>query len=213
MSFFHDVGNYARDVWTSDWLPVPRIAAVCTWIFLAWWLWYEYGKTGGDFLFLDWGNVVIHEAGHPLFSYLGDFMGVAGGTLLQLLVPFLLAMGFYIRRQPVGFTVFLMVLWENLLYVSHYMSTARSLEGQYLAIGSGGSIDGADMDPNMHDWHNLFSRFGVLEYDTRISHDLFMATWGFMILTVLWFSYRALKTWDDNAELDMSNDIQFRGPF
>ncbi len=213
MPFFSDLRDYLHDVWTSDWLPIPRIATVCTLVCLLWFCWYEVGKRGGDFLFLDWGNLIIHEAGHPLFSWLGDFMGAAGGTLLQLLVPFLLAMGFYVRRQPVGYAIFLMVLWENLIYVSWYMSTARSLEGQFVAIGSGGGMDGSEIDPNMHDWHNMFSRLGLLQYDTRISRLTFFAAWIGMIATVLWFAWQAWRSWDENAELDMSNDITFRGPF
>ncbi len=213
MSFLADLRDYLRDLWNSPWLPVPRIAAVCTLLFQAWFLWYEIGKHGGDFLFLDWGNLIIHEAGHPLFSIFGEVPQILGGSLLQLLVPFLLAMGFYVRRQAVGFAIFLLVTFENLLYVSWYMSTARSLEGDYVAIGSGGGIPGDEMDPNMHDWHNLFTRWGVLNRDTEIAHFFFRLAWIGMLAATLWFAYQAYKSWDENAELDMSKDITFKGPF
>jgi len=199
-TFFADLRDYAVDVWHSPWLPVPRPAAVATIVFYAWFLWYAVGKEGGDFLFLDSGNAVIHEGGHALFSYLGDFMNVVGGTLLELLVPFLLAMGFYVRRQPVGFSLFSLVVFENLLYVAHYMSTARSLEGQYIAIGAG-AMSGDEMDPNMHDWHNLFSRFGVLQHDIEISRFVFRTAWLGMLAMVAWFAWQAWRSWS-KPELD-----------
>ena len=38
--------------------------------------------------------LVFHEAGHVIFSVFGRFMAVAGGTLLQLLVPLALMVAF-----------------------------------------------------------------------------------------------------------------------
>ncbi len=32
-------------------------------------------------------NLIIHEGGHLLFSYGGEFIGFAGGTILQLIAP------------------------------------------------------------------------------------------------------------------------------
>ena len=179
--------KYLSTVWHAEWLPIPRAASVATGIFYAWFLWYAFGKQGGDFLFLDAGNAVIHEAGHPLFSYLGDFMTVLGGTLFQLLVPFLLAM---------AFSLFMVVVFENLLYVAQYMSTARSLEGQYIAIGAG-AMSGDEMDPNMHDWHNLFSRFGLLQRDIEISQSTHRLAWIGMLATIAWFTYRAYQSWNE----------------
>ena len=34
-------------------------------------------------------DLVIHEVGHPLFSYFGEWVHYAGGTILQLAVPVL----------------------------------------------------------------------------------------------------------------------------
>jgi len=201
---FSALRTYISDVWHAEWLPIPRAAAVATLIFYAWFLWYAFGKQGGDFLFLDSGNAVIHEAGHPLFSYLGDFMAVLGGTLFQLLVPFLLAMAFYVRRQPIGFSLFIVVVFENLLYVAQYMSTARSLEGQYIAIGAG-AMSGDEMDPNMHDWHNLFSRFGLLQHDIEISRYTHALAWLGMLATIAWFSYRAYQSWNEDPVTVLEN--------
>jgi hypothetical protein len=190
---FRDFSDYVRQVWQADWLPLSRAEAFGWLIFFSFFLWYAVGRQGGDFLFLDSGNLVVHEGGHALFGHFGDFLGVAGGTILQLLVPLLLALAFYVRRQPVGYALFLVIVFENLLYVARYMGDARAQAMSYVAIGVG-AMEGLE-DPMMHDWYNLFTRFGVLPYDTRIASAVFKLGWAGMIGTVLWFSWRGYRSW------------------
>ncbi len=135
----------------------------------------------------------MHEGGHALFGHFGNFLGVAGGTILQLLAPLLLALAFHVRRQAVGYALFLLLVFENLLYVAKYMSDARAQAMSYVAIGVG-AMEGLE-DPMMHDWYNLFSRFGVLPYDTRIAAAVFKIAWAGMIGTVLWFGWRCYASW------------------
>ncbi|ABQ26637.1 hypothetical protein [Geotalea uraniireducens] len=40
-----------------------------------------------DGSFLDRVDLIVHEAGHLLFGYFGEFIMVIGGTVGQLLVP------------------------------------------------------------------------------------------------------------------------------
>ena len=189
--WFGDVRDYARQLRRAEWLPLSK-AEACGWmLFFAFFLWYAKGKQGGDFLFLDSGNLVIHEGGHALFGYFGDFLRVAGGTILELGVPLLLALAFYVRRQPVGYALFLLITFENLLYVARYMADARAQAMSYVAIGVG-AMEGLE-DPMMHDWYNLFSRFGVLPYDTRIAVAVFKLGWAGMIGTVAWFGWRSYR--------------------
>jgi hypothetical protein len=118
---------------------------------------------------------------------------VAGGTILQLLVPLLLALAFHVRRQAVGYALFVLIVFENLLYVAKYMADARAQAGTYVAIGVG-AMEGLE-DPMMHDWYNMFSRFGVLPYDTRIAAAVFKIGWLGMIATVAWFGWRCYRSW------------------
>ena len=198
---FLDFSDYVRQVWQSDWLPLSRPEAIGWLLFFAFFLRYATGKQGGDFLFLDSGNLVIHEGGHALFGHFGDFLGVAGGNILQLLVPLLLALAFYVRRQPVGYALFLVIVFENLLSagvdVARYMSDARAQAMSYVAIGVG-AMEGLE-DPMMHDWYNLFTPFGVLPYDTRIAAGVFKLGWAGIIGTVLWFRWRSYRgyRWGD----------------
>src|SRR2546422_2587738 len=41
----------------------------------------------GHYGWLDSLDLAIHEFGHPLFGLFGEFIGVLGGTLMQLLMP------------------------------------------------------------------------------------------------------------------------------
>ena len=40
-------------------------------------------------------NLGIHELGHLVFGFMGQFLGVAGGTLLQLIIPVFAVYNFY----------------------------------------------------------------------------------------------------------------------
>ena len=46
----------------------------------------------------NWANLVFHEAGHVIFSPLGRFMTVLGGSLFQILVPLLCMVAFLTRN-------------------------------------------------------------------------------------------------------------------
>ena len=200
IEWFRDFCDYLRQVWQAEWLTLSKVEAIGWMLFFVFFLWYAIGKEGGDFLFLDSGNAVVHEGGHALFGHFGDFLGVAGGTILQLLAPLLLALAFHVRRQAVGYALFLLVVFENLLYVAKYMGDARARALTYIAIG-GGSFSGDEMpDPSMHDWYNLFSRFGVLQYDTRIAAAVFKLAWAGMMGTVFWFGWRCYRSWREGWE-------------
>jgi hypothetical protein len=86
----------------APWKPVSRSAVVAWLVFYAGFLVYAFSAHGG-FLFIDSANLVVHEGGHNLFGWFGPTLGLWGGTLLQWLVPFLLAASFFSQRQVYGF--------------------------------------------------------------------------------------------------------------
>ncbi len=87
--------------------PVSRPALVAWLIFYAGFLLYAFSARGG-FLFIDNANLIVHEGGHNLFGWFGPTLGLWGGTVLQWLVPFLLAVYFFSKRQMpwFGFSLF-----------------------------------------------------------------------------------------------------------
>ena len=96
-----------------------------------------------------------------------------GGTLLQWLVPFLLAAYFFTQRQTTGFVFCLFFFFENWLYTATYMADARA---QVLPLVTTGDPEFAE-----HDFFRIFSDLGVLNYDTKIAAVVRLLGWCGMI--------------------------------
>jgi len=126
---------------------------------------------------LDSANLAFHEAGHPLFSLLSERLTVYGGTLGQLMFPLAVLVAFY--RQRATFSCAFAMLWlgENLFNIAVYMADARV---QLLPLVGNGE----------HDWTEIFSRWGVLEWDTGIAGLVRVAGWLLIIGAGLWLLHR-----------------------
>lgn len=164
----------------GPWNPLSKGAASGWLLFYAVFLIYAAMNRRG-FLMIDNVNLVVHEAGHLLFSWLGPTPGLWGGTILQWLVPFLLASYFFGKRQVAGFCFCLFIFFENFLYTATYMADARA---QVLDLVSVGESD------NPHDWFNIFSRLGLLQHDTEIAAIVRLLGWVGMLGTVTWLAWR-----------------------
>src|SRR5258708_40236329 len=108
------------------WKPVSRPALVAWLIFYVWFMVYAFSAHGG-FLFIDSANLVVHEGGHNLFYWFGPTLCLWGGTLLQWLVPFLLAVYFLTQRQPTSFVFCAFFFFRNLLSAATFMAGWRAL--------------------------------------------------------------------------------------
>src|SRR5262249_9070916 len=107
----------------ESWKPVSRIEAAAWLVFYTTFMVYAYSAHGG-FLFIDSANLVVHEGGHNLFGWFGPTIGLWGGTLLQWLVPFLLATYFFTQRQASSFVFCAFFFFENWLYTATYIADA-----------------------------------------------------------------------------------------
>jgi hypothetical protein len=175
----------ARLPWLSEgWKPVSKPALAGWLVFYTVFLLYAFSARG-RWLFVDNANLVVHEGGHLLFSYLGEFMGLLGGTLLQLLVPAALAVYFAWQRHLPGTAFALFFVFQNLLGIAIYMADARAQALPLVSVGGGDIIE--------HDWLHLFSRFGVLHQDRRIAAFTDLIGWTGMLGTVAWFGFRGRR--------------------
>ena len=135
--------------------------------FLGWLIFYAVllgnALFGGHlFQWFDLVFIPIHEGGHLLFRFFGsEWLMVAGGTFLQLFVPFALAAYFVFRRQPLGTAFCAFFFFEQFLPISIYMADARAQELPLLTVG--------DSEDVIHDWFYLFSHAGLLEHDMQIA--------------------------------------------
>ncbi|MES2216228.1 MAG: hypothetical protein V4481_02950 [Patescibacteria group bacterium] len=130
---------------------------------------------------IDAFDLVIHEAGHTIFSFLGEFIHVLGGSLLQVLIPAIFSAYFCIRRDYFSASVVALWVAYNIINVSVYMSDAIRM--QLPLLGGDGVL---------HDWNILFSKMGVLYYTPQISYVVY--TIGvFLFIGALVNSLRFLK--------------------
>jgi len=113
---------------------------------------YRVGEIGSSFLH---GPLLLfHEAGHVIFRVFGEWVGVLGGTLAQLLLPAAIIAAFlWKNRDPFGAALGLWLLGVSLLDVAPYMYDA--LQPQLTLLnGSVGEAGG-------HDWIYLFESLGL----------------------------------------------------
>jgi len=143
---------------------------------------YKLLGSGSTILYLTHNvNLVFHEAGHWIFGIFGNrTLGILGGTLNQVLIPLIVAVSFWAKRDALGFAFGLFWCFENLLDIAVYMADARAL---VLPLIGGLGVEG-------HDWRNLFMRFGLLEQDTAIAAKTRFVGWAGMIATWAWFLFR-----------------------
>ena len=173
--------EYFQSIFCAPWKPMSRPAIVAWLVFYVLFLGYAFSAHGG-FLFIDSENLVVHEGGHNLFGWFGPTLGLWGGTLLQWLVPFLLAAYFFTERQTAGFVFCLFFFFENWLYTATYMADARAQELPLVTTGDPEFVE--------HDFHAIFSSLGVLDYDTKIALVVRILGWCGMIGCAVWLALR-----------------------
>jgi hypothetical protein len=169
----------------EDWRPVSRWAVVAWLAFYVLFLLYAFSMHGG-FLFIDAANLVVHEGGHLLFGWFGPTLGLWGGTLLQWLVPLLLAAYFFRERQTAAFVFCMFFFFENWLYTATYMGDARAMALPLVTAGNSDYIE--------HDWNTIFSALGLLPYDTRIAAVVRFMGWCGMLASTAWLGARIRTT-------------------
>lgn len=174
--------------WQSEddraWQSLSRVGLAAWLLFYIVFLAYAFSKHG-EFLFIDSANLVVHEGGHLLFGWLGPTLGLWGGTILQWLVPFMLAAYFFTRRQTAAFVFCTFFFFENWLYTATYMADARAMDLPLVTVG--------DPDFVEHDWHTIFSSLGILQQDTRIAAVVRLLGWCGMLGTMVWMTRQSLR--------------------
>jgi len=168
----------------KHWLRISPIALSAWLAFFGIFL-YQLGRGRGFLLVVDTVFVPIHEGGHLLFGYFGQTIGVAGGTFLQLFVPFALGMYFFYHRQAEGVAFCLFFFFEQFLPIATYMADARAQELPLLTVG--------DSEYVIHDWNYLFTKLGVLQHDTEIADGVRFVGWLGMLSVTLWLLWRGIN--------------------
>jgi len=169
----------------DEWRPVSRVVLLIACAFYGLFL-LQAARGTGALLMMDLVFIPVHEGGHLLFRLFGEFLMVAGGTLMQLGVPLMLATFFIFQRQIMGTAFCIFFFFEQFLPIATFMADARAQELPLLTVG--------DSDDVIHDWNYLFGRLGVLDHDTQIAHAVRVIGWIGMIATIAWMAWRGLQS-------------------
>ena len=66
-----------------------------------------YSLNKGQFTFIDYLNLLIHEGGHGVFSIFGKFIYTLGGSLMQIIIPSIFIIYYWIRKRNSAHKYFL----------------------------------------------------------------------------------------------------------
>ena len=156
---------------------VTRWARIALIAGLFYWTWqFVWTPLSADALdsFLHLPDLVFHEAGHLIFSPLGRFMSVLGGSLMQVLIPVVCAIAFIRQEQLFGAAICAWWAGQNLVDLAPYIADARALQLVLLGGRTGAEVEG-------HDWEFILSRLRL----THLDHTIGRITHAFGIITML----------------------------
>jgi hypothetical protein len=114
-------------------------------------------------------NLIIHEAGHSILLFFGQFIQVLGGSLFQVFVPLIFAVYFFIREDIYSSGIILLWVGESVIEVSRYASDATLMQ---LPLLGGDNV--------IHDWNWLLSYTNLLQHTSLIASIIF--TVGVLIM-------------------------------
>ena len=116
-------------------------------------LWIAYDPMLGSFL--DLVDLPIHETGHLIFRLFGEFMGIAGGSLFQVILPAVFVGYFIWREQYYSAAVVMFWVGQSILSVWVYAADAVVMQ-LVLTSGFTGS------EGSFHDWNYMLTRTGLI---------------------------------------------------
>ncbi|MFN9201603.1 MAG: hypothetical protein ACK6DP_00850 [Gemmatimonas sp.] len=114
-------------------------------------------------------TLAFHELGHVLWSPLGEWFAVAGGSLTQLVVPIAACLVLRRQKDELGAVMPLFWLASSLGNLAAYIADARTLDLPLVSIGDGEEV--------IHDWNYLLAHAGGLPRDAQMAAWCRMVAW------------------------------------
>lgn len=146
------------DAWCEgrDWRPRAALLALLVWQALRP---LRDSEAGDVFRGIDFG---AHEFGHLFFSFGGEWLAVAGGSVMQLIVPVGAAVVMVATPKKDWFGAVACGTWlaASLAELAPYIADARAQDLDLVSF----SPDGAG-----HDWHYLLAHAGMLKQDIALA--------------------------------------------
>jgi hypothetical protein len=158
--------------WAQGRIWWPR-ALLLAYLAYAGWRHYADPEYGSIFSGL---TLAIHELGHVLFGFLGEWIGVAGGSITQLAAPVAVALIMLRQRDYFGVAVGGAWLSMSLSNLAVYIADARAEELPLYSLGGGDVV---------HDWNYLLGSLHLLPRDTAIAGAVHFSALAALALSVL----------------------------
>ncbi len=125
-------------------------------------------------------HLIFHEAGHLIFKPFGTLMHALGGSIMQVLVPFVIMVQFLRQKDNFEASVGLWICGQSFLDVAPYIYDAF---GKRLPLISGGT--GQD-NPNTHDWHYILTSIDAMDDHARIASFVAGIGQTLLLLSFVW---------------------------
>ena len=137
--------------------------------------------------------LIVHEAGHTFMSFFGNrTLTILGGSLYEIALPLIILGYFLFNRRPKGSQIGFYLTGSACLSVAFYAADAGAR--QLPLIGNLGDT--------AHDWGNLLTGWGLLQYDAGIGTGFALIGAGCYI-AALWVPFW-LETYEEaDLELDL----------
>jgi len=116
-------------------------------------------------------TLIIHEAGHTIFGIFGwRFLTILGGTLMQMLIPFLIVIwGWFNKKQ---FIIQASLYWLGFAWIDSAAYADDALDKAMPLIGN--------LPKSAHDFGNLLSSINLLEQHATVAWIMYSI--GLLIL-------------------------------
>lgn len=129
-------------------------------VFTLYFAWIAYDPMRGGFL--DMVDLPIHETGHLIFRILGEFAGVAGGSLFQVIVPAVFVGYFWWNEKYYSAAIVMFWVGQSILNVFVYAADAVVMQLLLTSGFTGG-------EGSFHDWNYMFDRLGLLAHTKGVA--------------------------------------------
>lgn len=155
---------YTRSDEIKRWIPSVIIFPVILWLVL----------NRGRYTWIDNADLVIHEGGHVFFFFFGKFIYTLGGTLMQIILPSIIAYYFFRNGYRTGTQISFLWLGQNFINISVYAADARARK---LPLLGGNKV--------YHDWHYILGELNMLSFDAEVGYFFFGTAIMVFIITLL----------------------------
>ncbi len=151
------------------------------------------------FFLIDTIDLMLHEGGHTIFGLFGwRFLTILGGSLMAILIPFLLFLTAWNKKQKILAQACLFQMGYSTFVSAVYCADAYN---KILPlIGNDGSKAG-------HDYANMLSHFYIVDKNMEVAWIIFAFGVVFFLLCLIWPLFHS----KESEYVDLSKELQKSG--